>query len=122
MSSPNDDGYEILSARDASSAYGVADHYSATPRMTQAETVAAAPADVAVKITLSPEAKAAIAGQTNRAAEQAQATASAKEIAAVAGVSQATAVQATQPTRAPPPAKGAALFQANLSADRNPKE
>jgi len=122
MSSPTDDGYEISPTRDAGYAYDVADHYSATQRATQAETVAAAPANVAVKITLSPEAKAAMAGMTHRAADQAKATASAKEIAAVAGVSEAKAVQATQPLRAPPPAKGAALFQANLSADRTSKK
>jgi len=121
MSSPPDDGYEVSLSREASYAYDTADrHHTARP-VTQAEATAA-PADQAVKITLSPEAQAAMAGMAGRTTERAQATASAKEIAAVAGVSEATAVQAAQPKRAPPPAKGAALFQANLSADRAPKE
>lgn len=122
MSSPTDDAYELSMSRDISHAYDVADHYAPQRVATAAETVAAAPANEAVKITLSPEAKAAMEGIREKTAEREQASQRAKEIAAVSGVSEAEAVHIAQPTRSPPPAKGAALMQANLTAENSGKD
>lgn len=90
-------------------------------RAVEAAPVQAA-AEPSVRITLSAEAKVALEGIRRAAEENARedhAMRGAKEIAAAAGVSEAEAVQVAQPLRSPPPAKGAALFQANLTAEKS---
>jgi|GEM_PF-2721393 len=116
MSSPSDDGFDVAGVRDvgADQAYH-AGEIAAPARDDVPAARPDAPAE-AVKISLSPEAKAAIE-VIERARNAENAKRGAKEIAAVAGVSESQAVQAAQPQRSPPPAKGAALFQANLAAD-----
>ena len=115
MSNGFDDGYDVAAVRGVGHdqpAHWGDDHVTA-----HAASAIAAPTPgstrEAVKISLSPEAKAVLETiERDRAVEQARR--GAKEIAAAAGVSEAKAVAAAQPTRSPPPAKGAALFQANL--------
>jgi len=74
----------------------------------------------AYEISFSSEAKAALeairAKESDDRADRARQ--GAKEIAAAAGVSEAKAVDIAQPLRSPPPAKGVALFQANLSSGK----
>lgn len=116
MSSSTDDGYEVALSAYAGHAHSFGGSQAAL--RTPAEAVAAAPATEAVKVTLSPEAKAALASMADRPADRVEATARVRELAAATGVSETEAAQLAQATRAPPPAKGAALFQANLTADR----
>ena len=126
MSNAFDDGFDVAPVRDVGHDYGGAarDHHAEyeADRATAAAVVTYERAP-AVKIDLSPEAKATLAAIENaeraRAADQAHHAA--KEIAAATGVSETEAVDAAQPLRSPPPAKGAALFQANLTAEK-PKE
>ncbi len=124
MSAPQDDGYDISAVRDVGYDYGVrgGNGHEDVSRTQASDARAAEPA---VTIVLSKEAQAAL--ERIKRSEQTdntqRAERSAREIAAAAGVSDATAKQAAQPMRSPPPAKGAALFRANLEASvKSPKE
>lgn len=117
MSGNYDRRIDVAPARDVGHEYP----HAPSPRPVR-ETDAAAPTPAvdarqpSVIVVLSPEAQAVLDGL--RKAERADlALRGAKEIAAAVGVSEAKAVQAAQPSRSPPPAKGAALFQANLAAN-----
>ncbi len=121
MSNAFDDGYEISPIRD--SGYGYDTPYRGeTERHQPAAVSAATPTRVeeSVIITLSPEAKVVLENikHAEHSAETERAKRGAKEIAAITGVTEAEAVQVAQPLRSPPPAKGAALFQANLTAEK----
>lgn len=118
MSDSFDTGVDFSLTREVS--HTEAAHFYDAPERTTVEAAAAAVERPSVIISLSPEAKAAVQGVRADAVERSQREAirGAKEIAAAAGVSEAQAVQAAQPTRSPPPAKGAALFQANLTAEK----
>ncbi len=75
--------------------------------------------DPAFEITISPKAQAVLDGMRSAKTEEVRADVArqgAREVAAAAGVSEAEAVQAAQPLRSPPPAKGVVLFQANMTA------
>lgn len=124
MSAPQDDGFDISAVRDVGYDYGArtgGDHED----VRRHEPMDARAAEPAVTIVLSKEAQAALERIKRReeAGDAQRAERSAREIAAAAGVSDATAKQAAQATRSPPPAKGAALFRANLEASiKTPKE
>ena len=114
MSNFLDEGAQISPIR-PSVAPAAHSHREATtePQKAQAEE------SPAFEISISPEAKAALERIKQReTAERAdQAMQGAKEIAAAAGVSETEAVHIAQPMRSPPPAKGVALFQANLTSN-----
>ncbi|MGZ0187505.1 MAG: hypothetical protein ACKVH0_05795 [Alphaproteobacteria bacterium] len=115
MSNMFDDGAHISPVRAATSPTQQ-HHREVAARDVQSVKVV----EPAFKIDLSPEAKAALDGirekETTERADRAMQ--SAKEISATVGVSAEKAVDVVQPTRSPPPAKGVALFQANLSAGK----
>lgn len=117
MSSPMDDSIDVGAVRE-----GAAD-YSASPyaHVEEVEEPARGHGDSpSVTISISPEAKAAMeAGRPDPAETRRKAMQDAKAIAAAAGITEAQAVQAIQPSRDPPAAKGAALFQANLTSEKS---
>lgn len=117
MSNLLDDGAHVTSARGVANT--VLNAQRELPARQQPQREVAAPA---VEITLSPEAKTALETLRSETSERAErARQGAKEIAAAAGVSESKAVHIAQPLRSPPPAKGAALFQANIVAEGSQK-
>ena len=117
MSSPMDDSIDVGAVRDGAADYSVSSyrHVEESP-----EPAGGHGDSPSVTISISSEAKAAMeTGRPDPAEVRRKAMRDAKEIAAAAGVTEAQAVQAIQPSRNPPAAKGAALYQANLTSEKS---